>query len=122
MTPEPNVLRWFAEEVINKGDFTNYAQWISPSLRDYDVFFGEPEGTYESLRAVVEDIRAVMPDICFRYEDGVVVGDRHWARFTASGTMTGPLLGSAPTHKHAVWIEMHVARVNEHGQMEEHWG
>jgi predicted ester cyclase len=122
MSPEFNVLRWFGEEVINKGNFTEYAQRISRSLRDYDVFLGEPEGTYERLIAVVRDIRVAMTDIYFQFEDGAVDGDRHWARFTARGTMTGPLLGKAPTYKHAVWTEMHVARVNGQGQMEEHWG
>lgn len=122
--PDPpyNVLRLFVEQVINRGDFSAYSTLVAPNLVDHDVFPGEEEGTYDSLPQVVQDIRTAMPDIRFQYEDGVVAGDRHWARFTASGTMTGPLLGRAPTNKHAVWSEMHVARVDEQGRMVEHWG
>ena len=122
MSTEPNILQWFAEVVMNKGNFTEFEKRVSKRLRDFDVLWGESEGTYESLIAVVQDIRVAMPDIHFHFDDGVVVGDRHWARFTASGTMTGPMLGREPTFKRAVWTEMHVARVNEYGQMEEHWG
>lgn len=117
-----NILRWFAEVVISQGDFSQYPRLVASHLIDHDVFPGEPPVTYEGLMQVVQDIRTAMPDVQFVCEDEAIVGDRHWARFTASGTMTGPLLGHAPTNKRAVWTEMHVARVDQDGRMVEHWG
>lgn len=123
-SPAPfNVLRWFAENVINRGDFSEYSRWIAQDLQDYDVFPGEPPvTTFDGLRQVVQDIRTAMPNILFVCEDEAVVGDRHWARFTATGTMTGPMLGYEPSNKSATWTEMHVARVDADGRMVEHWG
>ena len=122
MSAELTTLRRIADEFMSKGDFTHYDELVAPDLVDHDVFYGEPQGTYESLRGFIIGLRTALPDLRFTFESGAVSEDRIFARFTASGTMTGPLGEIPPTGKYAEWTEFHEIRVNSQNQMVEHWG
>ncbi len=122
MSTTMNTLQRFAEEVMSRGDFTHFDELVAADFVDHDVYFGEPEGTRASLRAFVQGLRTAMPDLRFTFESGAEQDDHLFARFTASGTMTGPLGDIPPTGQSATWTEMHEIRVNSQQQMVEHWG
>ena len=50
------------------------------------------------------------------------VGDTVWARLTARGTNLGSVFGKPPTGRSIEITVMEVVRIDEHGQMVEHWG
>ncbi|MCI0441064.1 MAG: ester cyclase [Chloroflexi bacterium] len=86
-----------AIETLNRGDLEGY-------LRLYDsrvVLHGYQgvEPGIESVRQFYQGFTAAFSDLKVRLDDVLAEGDRVAARFTTTGTSTGPLMGMPPTGK-----------------------
>lgn len=81
--------------VLNQGDMT-----AADRIFEIGVLFHYPLGDLEGANAVkryVEAVRIAFPDICFKITDLVGEGDRVAARWSLTGTQSGPFKGRAPS-------------------------
>jgi predicted ester cyclase len=75
------------------------------------------------LAAQIQNFRGIftsMPDIQFRIEDRIIVGDKAVARATYSATHSQPIRDIAPTGKAFTFRTIDIWRI-ENGKFAEHW-
>jgi steroid delta-isomerase-like uncharacterized protein len=102
MSTEENkaIARRIFEEVGSQGNFAVIDEAISPNFVYRTSAFPEfhgPGGFKEFFTAH----RKTFPDIRYTVEDVVAEGDKVVARWTASGTQKGDMMGIPPTGKQA---------------------
>ena len=76
--------------------------------------------TREGFKQTAIALKKAFPDLRYVIESSLETGDRVVHYVTGTGTMTGELMGIAPTGKRANWTEIHIARV-ANGRLVEHW-
>lgn len=109
----------YLEEVVNTGDVSRLAEFISP---DYVEVFNNvryPVGL-EGARRHVLGVREVYPDLHVTIEQQIAEGDWVVSRITARGTHQGAWLGINPTGKALEFTGVNVdkvvgGRIVEHG-------
>lgn len=114
------VTRRLVEEVVNTGDTSRIAEFVSPDCVVTDgrvrVKCGV-EGMAEHVRAV----RKTYPDLHVVVQDQVAEGEWVATRILASGTHLGSWLEMKPTGKTAVFGGVNMDRVVD-GRIVEHGG
>lgn len=106
-------------EVLNTGDFGLLDELLAPEFVDHlpqPGFAPNREGFKASMKA----LRTAFPNVRYSIDDAIVCGDQIVHRVTATGNMTGELMGIAPTGRHATWTEIHIGRAIN-GRLTEHW-
>lgn len=116
-------VRRIAAEIFDGGKLNLIDELIAPDYQDHTpgpggTQFGEGR---EGLRKFVTALRDAFPDLCYEVLDLIAEGDKVVAYIDASGTFLKGFAGMSPTGKHAVWREIHIARL-ENGRVKEHWG
>ena len=106
-------------EVFNNDNFGLIDELVSPDFVDHLVQPGIP-ATRVGFKQSAIALKKAFPDLHYAIEDSIESGDRVVHNVTATGTMTGELMGIAPTGKRANWTEIHIARV-ANGRLVEHW-
>ena len=96
MSTEANkaIIRAFFEEVWNQGDDAAIDRYIAADAAGNDPDFGVGR---EGFRRQWRKWREAFPDLHFAIEEMVAEGNTVVARWTLTGTHTGPLLGIPPT-------------------------
>src|SRR5919109_2687113 len=102
------VVRRWADEVVNQGKldlvdelFAEDFNWVMP-------FNPEPLHGPEAMKQTVTTFRTAFPDLRIEIEELVAEGDKVVAKYTASGTNDGEMMGSPPTGKPARWGVIHL--------------
>jgi steroid delta-isomerase-like uncharacterized protein len=90
------IIHRLVEEVYNGDDLD-----VADELVAHDVYnhpaVPEHQHGVESLKHVIEWVRAIGPDTHYEIDDIIAEGDRVAVRMTVSGTHTGELRGIPPT-------------------------
>lgn len=113
------LVRRYIEEVVNTGDVTKLAEFISP---DYVEVFNNVRYSVglEGARRHVLGVRDVYPDLHVTIEQQIAEGDWVVSRITARGTHQGAWLGIKPTGKALEFTGVDIdnvvsGRIVEHG-------
>jgi predicted ester cyclase len=106
-------------EVLNHGTFAILDEILAPNFVDHDPQPGMPP-TREGLKQSLIGLKAAFPDLHYTIDQAIACGDQVVHRLSATGTMTGELMGIRPTGKRAAWTEIHIGRVID-GRLTEHW-
>jgi steroid delta-isomerase-like uncharacterized protein len=88
------LIREFFEQVWNQGDESAIARFIAEDAGGNDPDFGMGR---EGFTRQWRQWQAAFSDLHFEIEEMVAEGDTVVARWTLTGTHTGPFLGLAPT-------------------------
>lgn len=97
MSTETNkeAVRRVFEEFMNRGDLQAIDELVADDYQVYDPP-GIPPGK-EGFRALVNMYRTAAPDLKMTIEDMIAEGDEVAARWAATGTLTGEMMGIPPT-------------------------
>jgi steroid delta-isomerase-like uncharacterized protein len=123
-TPERNkaTVSTFAREVFGNKNLDYANQWLADDFVEHQVFPGttpDKQGAIDSYRIFF----AASPDMTAEIHDMVAAGDRVAIRATYRGTDKGGFIPGMPATGKAFEMEaMYIVRVNEQGQIAEHWG
>jgi predicted ester cyclase len=105
-------------EGFNKGNLSVVDEVVSPDAEEHQRGnHGGAEGTKE----VISTLREWFPDLSMRAEDVAATGDRVWARFSATGTNLGSVMGRPPTGRRMNIDVIDIVRIKD-GKIVEHWG
>jgi steroid delta-isomerase-like uncharacterized protein len=112
------LVRRVFEEVYNQGNLDVVEDLAS---RDF-VAHSPTEDVYgtDGVKQFVTDLRTAFPDLHTTIEDLIAEGDRVVARFTATGTHTGPYKGIPPTGKQGKITGIDIERIVD-GKSVECW-
>ena len=96
MSTEANkaLIREFFEQVWNQGSEEAIDRFIAENAGGNDPDFGMGR---EGFKKQWRKWRDAFPDLHFEIEEIIAEGDTVVARWTLTGTQTGPFLGIAPT-------------------------
>ena len=121
MSTEENkaVTRRYFDEVMSKGNYEVLGQLIAGSYVYHEPGSGEVRGP-EGVKALVSTYRSAFPDMQMTIEELIAEGDMIVARWTATGTHRGELMGIPPTGKHLTVSGTVIIRMAD-GKFEEEW-
>lgn len=106
------------DEGWNRGSLEAIDELFDPDFVEHQVGIGPGrDGVKGSIRA----LRTAFPDLHLTFDDVAAVGDVVWARLSATGTHTGPFMGTPGTGRPMRVDVIDVARVVD-GRLVEHWG
>ena len=121
ITANKQLVHDFIQALFTKGDLEAVDRYLDPRLVNHDPPFpGAPEGP-EGMRTAAAMFRQASPDWHSDVEELVAEGDLVVERFTASGTLTGELMGVPPTGNTVVLKGMQIFRIQD-GKIVERWG
>ena len=123
-TPAENMqsVRNFAEQVFGKKNLKYADDWLSDDFVEHQVFPGttaDKKGAIDSYRIFF----AASPDMLAEIHDMVAAGDKVAIRATYRGTDAGGFIPNMPATGKAFEMEaVYIVRINDAGQIAEHWG
>jgi len=97
----------YVDEVINRGDFSRFEDFVGPDIMDHDpntALFEDSgiipgEDTREKAKRHIMDLRRAFPDLCYTLYDLRLEGDIVHYRWRASGTHRGDYVGLAASNR-----------------------
>jgi steroid delta-isomerase-like uncharacterized protein len=123
-TPEQNkdTVSTFAREVFGNKDLGYASTWLADDFVEHQVFPGttpDKHGAIDSYKIFF----AAAPDMTAEVHDMVAAGDKVAIRATYRGTDRGGFIPGMPaTGKTFAMDAIYLVRINEQGQIAEHWG
>ena len=117
--PKTLILRFY-DEVWSKGNLHVADEVFAPDYVRHDLRPSQAEPGPEGQKRIAGDFRAAFPDLRFEIDLVVAEGDLVAARWTASGTHTGPWGGVAPTGRPVTFSGVNVFRIRD-GKVVEIW-
>ena len=122
MSEEENKLlvRRYLEEVVNTGNVSEIAEFISPDYIETDDKAGQSRGV-EGAKNHILGVRKTYPDLHLTVEQQIAEGDWVVTRIRARGTHRGMWLGMKPTGKAVEIVAVNIDKV-VNGQIVEHGG
>ena len=111
-------IRFFIEEVFNKGNFSILEEVIHPEYR-----YSSPEGQLEGidqLRDLIQGFRQGFPDLNLSIDDLFVAENKVCTRFTLTGTHQGEYMGISATEKAIKVTGVVISRLTD-GKIIEEW-
>jgi predicted ester cyclase len=114
------LVRRYLEEVVNTGDVSRIADFVSPDYIDTHDTSGQSSGL-DGVRRHVLGVRATYPDLHVTVEQQLAEADWVVTRITARGTHRGEWLGMRPTGKAVEFTGVNIDRVVD-GRIVEHGG
>jgi steroid delta-isomerase-like uncharacterized protein len=122
MTTEQNKTshRRFIEEAWNKGNPAVFEELNSPNVVAHFLPPGLPRNL-EGLKMFVQSFRTAFPDVHITIDDQLADGDKTVARWTMTGTQTGPFLGMPPTGRKINASGIEICRYDADGKRIEGW-
>jgi len=120
MASEPAaVLREYLEGTFTRKDPSVIEATVAPDVVDHAGTPGQPQGI-EGFRSFAALVLGAFPDLDLVIEDCFGAGDRAVARWTATATHAGDLLGIRPTRRQVTMSGIDIARVAD-GRIVELW-
>lgn len=113
------IARRLTEEVW-RGKLDVIDDLLADGYTDHDPSPGQGQGI-EGYREMVRYFYSALPDLRATNEDVIVEGDRVVARWTATGTHRGDLMGIAPTGRGVTLKGIDILRISG-GRIVERWG
>ena len=123
-TPEQNkeTVATFAREVFGNNKLDHARAWLADDFVEHQVF----PGTTPDKRGAIDSYRiffAASPDMTVDVHDMVAAGDKVAIRATYHGTDSGGFIPGMPaTGRTFAMDAIYFVRINERGQIAEHWG
>ena len=114
-----SVIRRLLQEVWNQGNVDTIDEIVATDYVDHTPAADIPGR--EAFKQLVKGFHVAFPDIRFTLEDLIAEGDKVVARWAASGTHRGDLMGIAPTGKQMMVTGVHMYRLAD-GKLVERWG
>ncbi|UCC85838.1 MAG: ester cyclase [Anaerolineales bacterium] len=114
------IVRRYYEEVVNTGDVTRLAEFISPAYVEVYNNTRHPVGL-EGAKQHVLGVRETYPDLHLTIEQQIAEGEWVVTRVTARGTHEGVWLGMRPTGEKLEMTAVNIDRVID-GRIVEHGG
>jgi len=114
------LIRRYIEDVINTGDTSEIADFISPEYTE--VFDGKryPVGI-DGAREHIAGVRTTYPDLRLTVDQQIAEGEYVATSITARGTHAGEWLGIRPTGRTVTYTGVNIDRVVG-GKIVEHGG
>jgi steroid delta-isomerase-like uncharacterized protein len=121
MSQETNkkIFRRLMEEGFSDGKFDIVDQLLSPDFKEHQN--GVEPATREGVKALIQQLHSMMPDLKLTIEDITADGDKVWGRMKAHGTHRGGFMGRPPTGRTVTIDVIDICRF-EDGKIVEHWG
>jgi predicted ester cyclase len=114
------LVRRFIEDVVNSGDVTHLAEFVSPDFREPLDTTGQSRGL-EGMKRHVLAVRQTFPDLQLTVDRQIAEGEWVATCVTARGTHAGAWIGMAPTGQRVEITAVNVDRVVA-GRILEHEG
>ena len=108
-----DIVRRFIEEGFDEGRDELIDELLDEDFVGYESANPEPIRGPEGFRQIVETYRSAFPDIEFTIHNLVAEDDWVTARWTASGTHEGELMGIEPTGQRVENVGMEFNRVRD---------
>ncbi len=108
-TEDNKALTRRAFDALNQRNWTAFYELIAP-----DFVFHDASTTIQGIEAYKQFLSmyyTAFPDLHFIVEDLIAEGDRVVARYTASGTQQGALMGIPPTGKQTITTGILIVRI-----------
>ena len=115
------LVRRFYEEVWAGGNLDFVQQVFAEDYVRHDLRPGQAAPGAAGQALIAEQFRRAFPDIEWHVDLLFGDGDLVAARWTASGTHTGPWGDVAPTGKRATLSGVNIFRFGDHGKVVELW-
>ena len=114
------LVRRFYEEAWGKGDLDVIDDVFADDYVRHDLRPGVPPPGPEGMKRITADFRAAFPDLWFEVD--ILLGEDDFvvARWTASGTHTGPWGDVSPTGRTATFSGVNIFRFVD-GKVVEIW-
>jgi steroid delta-isomerase-like uncharacterized protein len=113
------LVRRFTNEVMNRGNLRVVDEIVAPNAVNHSSPPGFPAGT-AGVKQMATMYRSAFPDVRITIEDLVAEGDRVAARWSATGTHRGELMGIPATGKRVTVTGIEINRIVD-GKIVEHW-
>jgi len=84
---------------------------LGDAMMRKDLTFMDAHPGFAQSKPFFEQLIAAFPDMQVTPQEVVAEGEWVAQRVMASGTMQGPVMGMAPTGKHATWEVMNMYRI-----------
>ena len=114
------LVRRYYEEVVNTGNVSRLAEFISPAYVEVHNNTRHPIGL-EGAKEHVLGVRETYPDLHLTVEQQIAEGEWVVTRVTARGTHEGVWLGMRPTGRRLEMSAVNIDRVVD-GRIVEHGG
>jgi steroid delta-isomerase-like uncharacterized protein len=114
------ILTRIREEIWSRGDLAAVDELLDPDYVEHDPASPEPIRGRDGYRQLVATYRDGFPDLTFTVQEEVVAGDRAVARWTATGTHDGEIMGIPPTGAHGTVSGITFAHLRD-GKVVEAW-
>jgi predicted ester cyclase len=111
--------RRLVEEGFGNGNLDAVDELLAPDFREHQNGVEPP--TREGVKALIRELRSILPDVKLTIEDITVDGDKVWGRMKAHGTHRDMFMGKSPTGKTVTVDVIDICRF-EDGKIIEHWG
>ena len=115
------IVRKFVEECLNAGSAAAADKWLAPDHILHYMLMPEPMVSAKAWEGSVSQYFSAFPDMKVVIDDIFSQGDKVCARWTATATSKGPLMGIPPNGKSLRWIGTGVYRI-ANGKIAEQWG
>jgi steroid delta-isomerase-like uncharacterized protein len=121
MSQEANkkAFRRLMEEGFSDGKLTVVDELFAPDFKEHQN--GVEPATREGVKALIQQLRSIMPDVRLTIEDIIADEEKVWGRIKARGTHRGMFMGRPPTGKTVTVDVIDICRF-EGGKIVEHWG
>lgn len=109
----------FVEEVLNAGNFSVAATYLSPDVTTHNGFPGQEPGL-DGFVAALKAFHGAFPDLRANVTHAVADGDLVVGRLEITGTQRGTFLGMPGSGRKVRYEEMAMVRMDD-GKIAEHW-
>jgi len=109
----------FVEEVLNAGNFSVAATYLSPDVTTHNGFPGQEPGL-DGFVATLKAFHGAFPDLRANVTHAVADGDLVVGRLEITGTQRGTFLGMPGSGRKVRYEEMAMVRMDD-GKIAEHW-
>lgn len=106
------------DEGWNKGNLESIDELFAPDFVEHQA--GIAPGR-DGVKGSIQTLRTAFPDLHLTVEDAIAEGDKVWLRLAATGTHSGPFMGSPGTGRQIELTVIDIARLVD-GRLVEHWG
>lgn len=118
--PKQVVLR-FNREVIEQGNHSAFRELVAEDFVNHSAPAGIPQGPEGMWNTFDKVLRPAISGLKVIIEDQLIEGSKVTTRKTICGTLTGMLLGVAPTNRPISIDVIDIVRISN-GRYVEHWG